>query len=984
MLGAERQDGFEESSAYSGPSPMASETGGDAFDAPARGGAIPSVGGASDGDGDADGPTSAGGTSASDLAYGPLAGGGGELVAERVGVEDLEGPDQPMGPPQNLEGGKDDIAAQAAALPQLEDGAGGNTGVAGGKDRGSPVVLPEGDGGEAGPMDPELAASIGAAQDETRTAMAEAESESNRFKAEMAARRDKFDAEQHATMLESLKTMTPADKRSTLKEMGYPEKQVKKLKDAELDALISGKIESQQRQTRILGMTPEELATLSAERKIQHLVDLGIDKDDLDKAGKDRAVKLFDDAMALAHVPGQHQVKIKIKGGLLGKSWVVKINCDAEGNAEMTAEKKGGFLSKLWGWVKLALPIICMVLAPITAGASLIALAVYQAATAIAQGDWLGAIVGAATALAGVGALMIAKNAANAATAFVKIAQVAEKVKDVANAAKAAMAAVKAKNAGSLIGALAAGAGAFASASAGFAEKFSATMKKWAGKLESWSRIAKGGDTVAKGIKTKDPIAAIGGAFDTVAATVQAFGAKPEAPAGDTKPGETKPGETKPGAAPVSPVVAALQTASKVTGLVNAGRKALQSEPPNYVAVADAALGIAAALDQDRRIEDVRKIVGAANRLKSAYDKRDKDPAALIAAALDLAAAVQVAQYDFTHEQTKGPDGKPIADPERDKIGKDEATTAKVLRTASTLYAATQKQPRPDYAGALAAAGELAADLTDNNYIDHASALTTAIDTWTKAVNSKDEGAIEAAAKGVANAIRQVHTDVKAIIEARGKEKVKDLPTDSASDQAYGKDPMYREVAQRAFASLSSQQQRLIEEVDPCFTGPEIWSDLDPALRQGFLNITRVLVDNGFPLDQLKLLPITWKTNSGIQQDRLLFTKESAEALEVHVQRAIDERLARGDRGFLRDKIEEGLHQGMAKWGARQWVTINSMQVGGGDAGMFVDIDQFGPTTDVAGFIGHMFEVIRNKATGKPTNPFDVARDLDRRAQGRP
>src|SRR5678815_5365747 len=226
--------------------------------------------------------------------------------------------------------------------------------------------------------------------------------------------------------------MSSVEKRQTLQEMGYDPKKVKKLKDAELDGLIEGKMESEQRKTRILGMTPEELAALSPAQKIQYLVDLGIDRGDLDKAGQSKAVQLFDDVMKVAHVPGQHQVKIKIKGGLLGKSWVVNVKCDAEGNTDIQAEKKGGFLSKLWGWVKIALPIILTVLAPLTAGASLIVLAIYQTATAIKSGDWLGAAIGAAGALVGVGAFMAAKGALGAASTFAKVASVAGKVKNVA------------------------------------------------------------------------------------------------------------------------------------------------------------------------------------------------------------------------------------------------------------------------------------------------------------------------------------------------------------------------------------------------------------------------------------------------------------------------------------------------------------------------------------------------------------------------
>src|SRR5258705_695237 len=144
----------------------------------------------------------------------------------------------------------------------------------------------------------------------------------------MAAQNERFDDEQHATVLEQLKAMSSADKRSTLEEMGYDPKAIKKMTDAEIDSVITGKIETDQRKTKIMGMTPEELKALSPDKKIQFLTDLGIDRGDLDKVGQGRAAKLFDDVLAVAHVPGQHKVSIKISNGFLGlnkKSWDVNI-----------------------------------------------------------------------------------------------------------------------------------------------------------------------------------------------------------------------------------------------------------------------------------------------------------------------------------------------------------------------------------------------------------------------------------------------------------------------------------------------------------------------------------------------------------------------------------------------------------------------------------------------------------------------------------
>ena len=69
----------------------------------------------------------------------------------------------------------------------------------------------------------------------------------------------------------------------------------------------------------------------------------------------------------------------------------------------------------------------------------------------------------------------------------------------------------------------------------------------------------------------------------------------------------------------------------------------------------------------------------------------------------------------------------------------------------------------------------------------------------------------------------------------------------------------------------------------------------------------------------------------------------------------------------------------MAEWGGRQWVTRFSMQVGGGSGGGFVDIDEFGPKVDVAGTLGHGFEVLRNKLGHVKTDPYTVAKGLHKR-----
>jgi len=203
----------------------------------------------------------------------------------------------------------------------------------------------------------------------------------------------------------------------------------------------------------------------------------------------------------------------------------------------------------------------------------------------------------------------------------------------------------------------------------------------------------------------------------------------------------------------------------------------------------------------------------------------------------------------------------------------------------------------------------------------------------------------------------------------------------SASERAYDRPEDYKgkNWANRGFDQLSDEQRQLIDSVSPG-EGEQVWGHVPAALRAGFLNITAVMKANGFPLAGLRLQPSRQDLkHSGLQQDRLLFTPESASILRAPLEAAIQERDQRGDRGFIADKPEERLHPGMGEWGGRQWVTRFSMQIGGGSGGAFVDIDEFGPKVDVVGTLGHGFEVLRNKLGHHTTDPFAVARGLHKR-----
>lgn len=683
-----------------------------------------------------------------------------DLKVERVGAEEIEGT-EPVGPPQRLEEGKQEIAAKLKEVPpdggaeELKNGAPKVEGAGGGGGGGGGAG-----GGEQVQVSEEMKTQIAAAKADADEGAQVAKTEADAYKAEMTARADRFDAEQQALTIEQLKTMSAADKRSTLIEMGFPEKDVKKMKDAELDGIIEGKIATEQRKTRILGMSEEELAALSPDRKMQFLVDLGVDRGDLQKIGPQKTAAAFDDVIRQSKIPGQHKVKIKIKGGLFGKSWEVKVNVDAEGGATFDVQKKGGFFSKLWGWVKAALPIIAVLLAGVTGGASLIALAVYQTVTAIASGDWLGAIIGVAGALVGVGALQaITKSASGAANAFKNIAQVAGKVQKVAQSAKAAMVAAKAKSPGGLLAALATGASAFASIAEKAAQKFAETMTKWGERLEKWSNIVQGGEKVISGIKTGDPAAAVAGAFDAASAAVSK----------KDKDGKETSDKAKD-----------LGKVSTIAGFASAGTRAAKGKPPDYAGIVESAMGIAGELKAGQAMDDAVKITSAAARLTRAIQKND--PGELAAAALGVAEAIQNAKYDAGHT---GTDGKPAASAEeKEKIAKRYRTMGNVVKFATSALKAAAKEPRPDYIAALDAATGLIAELTDSKLVDRAATLTSKFDTWTKAVQSKNEAAIIAAGRAFGEAINEIRADVaKERAEAKKAAEANLAPGETVADE---------------------------------------------------------------------------------------------------------------------------------------------------------------------------------------------------------
>jgi hypothetical protein len=615
-----------------------------------------------------------------------------------------------------------------------------------------PEVLPsDGGGAGGGEVSPEMQGFIEQAQGETQDIVGQAEAESNAFKAKGAEMRDTFAEQQQAVVNEKVATMSTEDKRSTLIEMGYSEKQIKKMKPEEIDSIIAGTYTAEIRKARIQGMDVDEAQGLPYEQKRQFLADLGIDGGDLDKLGAGKCGPLFDQIVALSKQPGSHKVKAKVKGGPFGRSWEINIKVDGEGQVqEITAEKKGGWFSKLWGWIKAALPIILVVLAPVTGGLSLVALAVWKAAIAIKNGDWLGLITAVAGALSGGVTFMVSKGLTAAASVLTKVAAIATKVGNVARAAQAALTAAKAKSPGSLMAALAGGAAAFASFTENATTGFGATMKKWSEKLETWAKRITGAEMTVRAAKGGDPLGALQGAFTTTASFM---------PEGKQEGWER---------------------AARVTGMGRSAQQALSKNPPDYMTVADISLQIADELTASQAIEDASRITSKANTLKQAI--ASGDIAAIAAAALELANAIAIARYDALHPQGEGGQaGTPTPDQERYRLMTRFDRATKCIYAVGAAVGAAQQKPRPDYITALENVTEVLSLMIGDKWTDRAARLTASFANWTRAVNARDQMGILNAAEAFGNEIMTVKGEMEADRQQAEQEQA-DRAGDAAGD----------------------------------------------------------------------------------------------------------------------------------------------------------------------------------------------------------
>jgi len=258
---------------------------------------------------------------------------------------------------------------------------------------------------------------------------------------------DEYMASQQEAINNAVVLMSVDEKKHSLREIGYSSSTIGQMSGSELDDALSGTLTSHVRFLKIQGMSAVELAQLPVNEQRQFLTDLGVPAADLWKA-KDRYIRdAVQQVVAKSKTPGNHSIRLKIRGGFFRKkSYDIQLEVSNEGHlAGVDIEKKGGFFSKLGGFIKTALPIVAKLLAGVTGGLSLVALGIYQGIEAARKGDWVGVITSVAGGLGAAG--------------LDTISRVANGINKAASAAQAGLNAIQAKNPGGILAAISSGAG---------------------------------------------------------------------------------------------------------------------------------------------------------------------------------------------------------------------------------------------------------------------------------------------------------------------------------------------------------------------------------------------------------------------------------------------------------------------------------------------------------------------------------------------
>ncbi len=189
----------------------------------------------------------------------------------------------------------------------------------------------------------------------------------------------------------------------------------------------------------------------------------------------------YDEINQIQSIPGKHSVKLR-------SSQTYKIENDDNGVTTSEQVKKKSFWSKVGDAVKKALPIVLTILSfiPVTAPFAIAANAALNAYNGVKNGNWLQAVVGVAGAVAGVAGGFTSAVAG-------KVVNVASKVASYAGNAQAALNAYKAAKQGNWLGAIAGAASAvsgFVKTSANSLAGVAGKVVKWADRVQMGANTA--------------------------------------------------------------------------------------------------------------------------------------------------------------------------------------------------------------------------------------------------------------------------------------------------------------------------------------------------------------------------------------------------------------------------------------------------------------------------------------------------------------
>ncbi|MGH9899472.1 MAG: hypothetical protein ACRD4L_11560 [Pyrinomonadaceae bacterium] len=171
--------------------------------------------------------------------------------------------------------------------------------------------------------------------------------------------------------------------------------------------------------------------------------------------------------------------------------------------------------------------------------------------------------------------------------------------------------------------------------------------------------------------------------------------------------------------------------------------------------------------------------------------------------------------------------------------------------------------------------------------------------------------------------------------------------------------PAQRDCNFPSFDQLSGAQQGVLKDVG----GSVFYNGLDDVQRASFLNITGALAAASVNLGEARLV--------NAEQDRLFFAAGTTGTFEASIRAGA----SANPRTFINDTPLGSEHPGMSRYGARQNVLRESVQVGFGNGG-FADIDRYNPRYSFQGFLLHQKEVAENKLFNRQTDPFAVGKAL--------